>query len=374
MTASASGESDHPHFLLTAAGQRLAARGTAATFLDPHAAAAALRAGTAPAVVGALPFDLADPAALTVPEHFGDVAPAAGSGARGADLGAPAGAAAELPTLTQTAQHPAPAEHVDRVRRAIALIDDSELQKVVLARAVDFEAAAPLDPLAVAAALEQRDLEGNAFAVDLAAAGDAYRGRWLVGSSPEILVGRMGNTVFCHPFAGTATTPEGLLDSEKDREEHAYVVDEIAAALAPLCAELDVPAAPSVTRAGPVWHLGTKIEGRLADPATTALDLALALHPTPAVCGFPRRTAARAIADIEGERGFYAGAVGWTAANGDGHWRVSIRCAELDGARLRAYAGGGIVGASDPQAELAETRNKLRTVLGPFRLTESARS
>ncbi|RDH11120.1 chorismate-binding protein, partial [Tsukamurella pulmonis] len=80
------------------------------------------------------------------------------------------------------------------------------------------------------------------------------------------------------------------------------------------------------------------------------------------------------IADIEGERGFYAGAVGWTAANGDGHWRVSIRCAELDGARLRAYAGGGIVGASDPQAELAETRNKLRTVLGPFRLTETARS
>lgn len=373
MTASTSGESDHQHFLLTAAGQRLAARGTAGTFTDPHAAAAALRAGSVPAVVGALPFDLADPAALTVPEHFGDVAVVAGSGASGADARA-AGTAAELPTLTQTAQHPVPAEHVDRVRRAIALIGDSELQKVVLARAVDFEADAPLDPIAVAAALEQRDLEGNAFAVDLGAAAEAYRGRWLVGSSPEILVGRMGGTVFCHPFAGTATSPDGLLDSSKDREEHAYVVDEIASALAPLCAELDVPAAPSVTRAGPVWHLGTKIEGRLADPSTTALDLALALHPTPAVCGFPRRTAARAIADIEGERGFYAGAVGWTTANGDGHWRVSIRCAELDGARLRAYAGGGIVGASDPQAELVETRNKLRTVLGPFRLTETARS
>lgn len=369
MTATTSGERDHQHFLLTAAGQRLAARGTAATFTDPHAAAAALRAGTAPSVVGALPFDLADPAALTVPEHFGPLAVA--PAATGAGEACPSAA---LPTLTQTAQHPDPAEHVERVRRAVALIEGSELAKVVLARAVDFEAAAPLDPLAVAAALEQRDLEGNAFAVDLAAAGEAYRGRWLVGSSPEILVGRMGETVFCHPFAGTATSPEGLLDSQKDREEHAYVVDEIASALAPLCAELDVPAEPSVTRAGPVWHLGTKIEGRLADPGTTALDLALALHPTPAVCGFPRRTAAGAIAEIEGERGFYAGAVGWTAANGDGHWRVSIRCAELDGARLRAYAGGGIVGASDPQAELAETRNKLRTVLGPFRLTENARS
>lgn len=363
-----SAESEHPHFLLTAAGQRLAASGTASTFTDPHAAAAALRSGAAPSLVGALPFDLDDPAALTVPRRFGPAA-------------AP-GAPSELPTLVQTAQHPEPAEHVSRVRRAIALIEGSDLQKVVLARAVDFEAAAALDPLAVAAALEERDREGNAFAVALGAAGEDHRGRWLVGSSPEILVGRMGGTVFCHPFAGTATSPEGLLDSPKDREEHAYVVDEIAAALAPLCSDLDVPGAPSVTRAGPVWHLGTKIEGRLADPATTALDLALALHPTPAVCGFPRRTAAHAIADIEGgsidgglsPRGFYAGAVGWSAANGDGHWRVSIRCAELDGARLRAFAGGGIVGASDPHAELAETRNKLRTVLGPFRLTETARS
>ncbi len=359
MNSTAANEGDRPHFLLTAAGQRLGAHGAAATFTDPRAAAAALHAGAARAVVGALPFDLTDPAALTVPERFG---PQAGDGA---------GGAAALPSLTQVAQHPDPAAHVDRVRRAVSLIEDSELRKVVLARAVDFTAAAPLDPLAVAAALEQRDLEGNAFAVDLGAAGDEYRGRWLVGSSPEILVGRMGGTVFCHPFAGTATSPEGLLDSEKDREEHAYVVDEIASALAPLCAELEVPTAPSVTRAGPVWHLGTKIEGRLADPGTTALDLALALHPTPAVCGFPRRTAARAIAEIEGERGFYAGAVGWTSADGDGHWRVSIRCAELDGARLRAYAGGGIVGASDPQAELAETRNKLRTVLGPFRIAQT---
>ncbi|MET9325469.1 chorismate-binding protein [Tsukamurella sp. NPDC003166] len=353
-------ESEHPHFLLTAAGRSHAGSGVRAVFPDPHAAAAALRDGSAPVVVGALPFDLHDPAALTVPVRFGalSVRPVA-----------------ELPTLTLTAQHPEPAEHVERVERAVRLITGpGDLRKVVLARAVDFEAAEPLDPLAVAAALADRDLEGNAFAVDLAAAGDAFRGRALVGSSPEVLVARMGDTVYCHPFAGTASTPEGLLDSPKDREEHAYVVDEIAAALAPLCAELDVPGAPSVTRAGPVWHLGTRIAGTLRDPSTTALDLALALHPTPAVCGFPRASAARAIADIEGERGFYAGAVGWTDASGDGHWRVSIRCAEVAGTALRAYAGGGIVGASDPRAELTETHNKLRTVLGPFLVTETARS
>lgn len=347
-----------PTFLLSAAGRRLAASGVTATFTDPQAAVAALGAGRASAVVGALPFDLRDPAALTVPERFGP---------------APSARVSALPTLTRVAQHPAPEAHVARVRRAVELIETTDLQKVVLARAVDFEASGPIEPVALVAALEQRDADGNAFAVDLAAAGEAYRGRWLVGASPEILVGRMGDQVFCHPFAGTAASPEGLLESDKDREEHAYVVDEIATALAPMCAELEVPGAPSVTRAGPVWHLGTRIVGRLRDPSTTALDLALALHPTAAVCGFPRTLAADAIARIEGQRGFYAGAIGWTAANGDGHWRVSIRCAEVDGARLRAYAGGGIVGASDPHAELAETRDKLRAVLGPFEVTEPAR-
>ncbi|GAB3129860.1 isochorismate synthase [Tsukamurella serpentis] len=342
-----------PHFMLAAAGHRLAARGTEDVFTDPHAAADALRSGGASSVVGALPFDLTGPAALTVPEWFGP---------------AEAPRTAELPRLRRTAEHPAPEVHLDRVRRAIAVIESSDLRKVVLARALDFTADDDIDPLVLAAALEARDPQGNAFAVDLSAAGEGWRGRWLVGSSPEILVRRVGADLYCHPFAGTATSPDGLLDSAKDREEHAYVVDEIAAALAPLCAELDVPAQPSVTRAGPVWHLGTPISGRLADPSTTALDLALALHPTAAVCGVPRPAAAAAIAGLEGERGFYAGAVGWTSADGDGHWRVGIRCARLDGANLRAYAGGGIVGASDPLAELAETANKLRTVLGPFEI------
>ncbi|WP_019202104.1 isochorismate synthase MenF [Tsukamurella sp. 1534] len=362
MTATTRSEGDYPHFVLAAGGERVAASGARATFTDPHEAADAVRAGRVDAVVGALPFDLRDPAALTAPETFGTVA----------GLGAPAA----LPTLTRTAEHPAPAEHVDRVRRAVARIETGgDLRKVVLARAVDFAASAPVDPCSVAAALERRDPAGNAFALLLDAAGEAHRGRALVGSTPEILVRRDGDVVSCHPFAGTASSPEGLMDSAKDREEHAYVVDEIAAALAPLCSELDVPGAPSVTRAGEVWHLGTAISGRLKAPSTTALDLALALHPTPAVCGFPRAAAAAAIADLEGRsRGFYAGAIGWTNAAGDGHWRVAIRCAEVaaDRMSLRAFAGGGIVGASDPHAELDETVNKLRTVLGPFAIAQPA--
>lgn len=354
-----------PHFVFATGGAERVGTGVAAEYTDPRVAAEALRSGIgrgSGAVVGALPFDLTAPAALTVPEalstrHAPDLPTAP-------DL-------PELPALTQLAEIPAPDEHIARVRRAVDLIRRGDLQKVVLARAVDFAAAEPIDPLILAEVLRSRDANGNGFAVDLSPAGTGFTGRWLVGSTPEILVRRDGDRVSCHPFAGTATEPDGLLESPKDREEHAYVVDEIAAALGPLCTALDVPAAPSVSRAGPVWHLGSMIVGRLKDPSITALDLALALHPTPAVCGSPRLAAARTIAELEGDRGFYAGAVGYTTADGDGHWRVTIRSAELDpaGTGLRATAGGGIVAGSEPDAELDETRNKLRTVLGPFPVT-----
>ncbi|MDO5504610.1 MAG: chorismate-binding protein, partial [Actinomycetia bacterium] len=99
-----------------------------------------------------------------------------------------------------------------------------------------------------------------------------------------------------------------------------------------------------------------------------ALDLALAVHPTPAVCGTPTDEARRVIAGLEGARGFYAGAVGWADASGDGDWMVTIRCAEIDADRRGAltWAGGGLVAGSEPDDEVAETEAKLRTVMRAF--------
>ncbi|MFT3662967.1 MAG: chorismate-binding protein [Gordonia sp. (in: high G+C Gram-positive bacteria)] len=92
------------------------------------------------------------------------------------------------------------------------------------------------------------------------------------------------------------------------------------------------------------------------------------MHPTPAICGTPTGRARDYILATEEDRGFYAGTVGWArtgADGGDGEWMVTIRCAEVDhgGLRTRTWAGGGIVAASDPDAEVAETRAKLATVL-----------
>ena len=87
--------------------------------------------------------------------------------------------------------------------------------------------------------------------------------------------------------------------------------------------------------------------------------------PTPAVGGGPTSAAVDVIAELEGGRGFYAGAVGWCDDRGDGRWVVAIRGAQLSADRRSALAvaGGGIVAESDAHDEVAETTTKFRTIL-----------
>jgi isochorismate synthase EntC len=63
------------------------------------------------------------------------------------------------------------------------------------------------------------------------------------------------------------------------------------------------------------------------------------------------------------DRGWYAGAIGWSDAAEDGEFCVGLRCALLDGRLARCYAGVGVVRDSDPAAELAETEVKLEALL-----------
>ena len=159
------------------------------------------------------------------------------------------------------------------------------------------------------------------------------------------------------------------MNSDKDRREHAVVVEMIADTLSPLCRTLDVPSVPSIIKTDSMMHLSTCLRGTLQDQQTCALSLALALHPTPAVCGTPLQSAMRAIHDIEPfSRRYYTGMVGWMDARGDGEWAIAIRCGEAKGSRLQLYAGAGIVTGSTPSKELAETDGKFRTMLKALEL------
>ncbi len=195
-----------------------------------------------------------------------------------------------------------------------------------------------------------------------------------LGASPELLVSRQGRRVRSHPLAGTvarsgdptadAALTGRLLDSAKEREEHRLVVDEVAAGLRPVCRALDVPEMPSIVALRNVSHLGTLIEGELEGDEVTALDLVRRLHPTPAVAGTPTAAAVSYLQGVEGfDRGCYAGPVGWMDSRGDGEWAVAVRSAEVHGNTARLFAGVGVVGDSDPAAELAETQLKLQALL-----------
>jgi menaquinone-specific isochorismate synthase len=171
------------------------------------------------------------------------------------------------------------------------------------------------------------------------------------------------------PRGGDPTTDQrlaaSLLASTKDRAEHQITIDMVHDTLLPWCSYLDYEAEPSVVPVANLQHLATLVEGRLSHPTPSVLELVAALHPTPAVSGWPRDPAIDWIGAHEGfDRGLYAGTAGWTDGRGNGAWAVSLRMAELSGATARVIAGNGIVSDSDPLTELAETRVKLQALLG----------
>jgi menaquinone-specific isochorismate synthase len=400
-----------PTVLFDRPGLTLVGWGTA--LLVPAAGAAAALAaipcedevgtlGSGPVALGALPFHDTFAGHLVVPRFtMGTSRDADGVTRRWATAVGPADVA--LPTTgelfdaviwqygtTPATQETAAAEAVladlstsmsaagyaAMVKDAVALMAEpgSTLRKVVLSRPIEVRLRGQL---ALAAVLRRlRAGEPNCTIFSMPVPDGSF-----FGASPELLVARHGSRVSSHPLAGTvprgetaradADAQRGLAGSAKNRAEHRYVVEAIAAALAPFCAQLSVPPEPSVVAFRSVAHLGTRIEGQLTGSGsgsepTGVLELLRQLHPTPAVGGTPRAEALAFIAAHEaGERGHWAGPVGWVGAHGDGEWMIGIRSAQLDPeeATLRLRAGGGIVADSDPEAEAAEADVKLATVL-----------
>ncbi len=333
-------------------------------------------------LVGALPFDPAQDDRLYQPRQV--QRPVAGS---------PLPQAGGLPLSDagwQVSAEPSAADYQAAVAHSVALMraeagQADGLRKVVLSRSLRVHGSAPIDPHQLAARL-RADPRVTTYLVPLPEAAEGLAvAPMLVGATPELLVSRRGLQVRSHPLAGSARrhaepaqdalAARQLLASRKDHDEHRMVVEAIADALAPLCSQLQVPATPTLHSTASMWHLGTHIEGVLREPRWSAAALAALLHPTPAVCGQPQARAQALINALEPlPRGFYAGAVGWTDAEGDGDWYVAIRCAQLRDGQLRLHAGAGIVAASDPARETEETSAKFRALLDALGLHEQDES
>ena len=197
----------------------------------------------------------------------------------------------------------------------------------------------------------------------------------LVGSSPEMHVRLVGNTIEIRPIAGTRArglTPAydeanaaELLADPKERAEHIMLVD-LARNDVGRVAEFGtvrVTEMMEIERYSHVMHIVSNVVGR-SRAGCTAFDVLRATFPAGTVSGAPKIRAMQIISELENtRRGCYAGAIGYFGFDGNFDSCIALRCAVLKNGKAYFQAGAGIVADSDPQREYEETVNKARAMM-----------
>src|ERR1041385_523658 len=197
----------------------------------------------------------------------------------------------------------------------------------------------------------------------------------LVGSSPEMHVRLVGNTVEIRPIAGTrgrGVTPAQdeanaaeLLADPKERAEHIMLVD-LARNDVGRVAEFGtvrVTEFMGIERYSHVMHIVSNVVGRLRS-GCSVFDAVRATFPAGTVSGAPKIRAMQIISELEKtRRGCYAGAIGYFGFDGNFDSCIALRCAVLKNQHAYFQAGAGIVADSDPQREYEETINKARAMM-----------
>ncbi|QWC20575.1 isochorismate synthase [Halorubrum sp. 2020YC2] len=284
--------------------------------------------------------------------------------ARGA--GAP-GSRPPRPGIRESHRTTSPEAWRESVAAAVDRIRDGDLQKVVLAQALETDLAADFSRAATLERLAEKYPDCHRYWFEPPAGDSAF-----FGATPERLVSLRGRTVETDALAGTTgrgETPaedewlaQELLDDEKNVHEHELVAETVRDQLEPFAASTSA-GERRVRRLATVQHLHTPITAEL-DADRHVLDLVEALHPTPAVGGLPPDRALATIRETEPfDRGWYAAPVGWIDAAGNGAFAVAIRSAVASRRRATLFAGVGIVSDSDPDREWDEVQLKYRPIL-----------
>ena len=255
---------------------------------------------------------------------------------------------------------------VDIVNSALDSISKKTVEKVVLARKVILKFSEELNTLSLLNKLKTINPFATHFCFQI------KKNFAFLGGTPELLYHRNNGTIYSEAIAGTR--PRGkneyedmifereLLDSDKERREHAFVIESVKESLNNLCKEVTASKEVSVIKLRRLQHLYSKFHGKLKD-GISDIEILSALHPTPAVGGFPGQEALKQIQDLEPfNRGWYAAPVGWIGYN-SAEFAVAIRSGLINGKNLALYSGGGIVDGSDVNSEWQEIENKIGNFL-----------
>jgi len=270
----------------------------------------------------------------------------------------------ELPgpgKLTSRIDSPNHNQWLETLTRIITEIKSGQYMKTVLARKVELLFENPPDPVSILASLKQTASRRYDFLFQ-------FDGKTaFLGSSPEQLYRRNGRTIESEAIAGTrprgkneredAALAQELINSNKDRREHDFVIDAIEQELHPLCVSLEVDRQKSLLTLKEGIHLISHVKGTLK-PEVTDETLIAALHPTPAVGGCPLEKALAVICESEPfKRGWYAGIIG-AVGRESVDFAVGLRSALVKNNLLSLYSGVGIVEGSIPEEEWQEVDDK----------------
>ncbi len=242
-----------------------------------------------------------------------------------------------------------------------------DYEKVVLSRTADLRLSSPANLLAALERMGEKYPHTYRFLIEPGA------GRAFFGASPELLARVNSDMLETAALAGSrkrgATAADDqaladdLLNNGKDRAEHQFVVNFLAERLAPLTSSIEYRDQPSIMTLPNIHHLYTPVAARLK-PNVDALSTVRALHPTPAMGGYPQEIGFEVVARLEPvTRGWFAAPIGWIDARGDAMFAVAIRSAVSSGKRVRLYAGAGIVAESDADREWDEIELKFRPMM-----------
>jgi anthranilate synthase component 1 len=274
----------------------------------------------------------------------------------------PEGAAVELSISSNRSQ----GEYHDMVERAKEYIRAGDIFQVVPSQR--FTIPFDLPPTALYRSLRRLNPSPFLFVLNV---GDFA----LVGSSPEILVRLRDDKVTIRPIAGTrprgatpdedAALAEDLLSDPKELAEHLMLLDLGRNDVGRVSdiGTVEVTEEFVIERYSHVMHIVSNVEGRVRGDVNAVQALA-AGFPAGTVSGAPKIRAMEIIDELESERrSFYAGAVGYFAADGSMDTCITLRTGLVKDGKLYVQAGGGVVADSDPEAEYQESNNKARALI-----------
>lgn len=193
-------------------------------------------------------------------------------------------------------------------------------------------------------------------------------GFWM-GATPEQLLKIDENLIKTVSLAGTQlnTGLELIKWQDKEISEQQIVTDFIVNNLKSFSENVTY-SKPYNQQAGNLVHLKTDIQAEVEDRNSIS-NIIDSLHPTPAVCGFPKEVAKQFILENEGyNREFYAGFLGeWnkdfqTFKEEQTDLFVNLRCMKIENKEVNLYIGCGITKDSNPEKEFIETQNKSLTI------------